>query len=401
MDSYLRFVKKFLLPKLKPIQKAYNDYDYALHHRHIYSHDQIMALSDKYRELGNTIASQLKDLGLSQDFINRVREYPMNAYQAVEDITNSKDVNFNLFNNEFGVFGRKSSTEYDKELRNILSNKNISIPDAKKAVSRKFDNFRNASFELDDKEEGRKLSTSWKNWEKQKKMRELQAKDQEIQRQKLYDKYTKSIDDEDRYEGALIRDRMRKAEDEKMEELRKQSQYKDIISKQEKELTQQYADMANKKTDWVKIAIYVIIAIIVAYIIYRIVKWLYRWYKKRKTAKQLQNESVSYNFFNYRLCEADETHQIGKLYNSMMSPIINFFKRVFSGSLSVLSYISNMISNFSKKVYQLFTNTFRQKKPMDKLKQEYSTISNKINNLCKSPILRSKLDNIQTVLPKV
>ena len=178
------------------------------------------------------------------------------------------------------------------------------------------------------------------------------------------------------------------------------NKYKDLTARQEDELTKQYAAQANQ-TDWVKIAIYVIIAIIVAYIIYRIVKWLYRWYKKRKTAKQLQNESVSYNFFNYRLCEADETHQIGKLYNSMMSPIINFFKRVFSGSLSVLSYISNMISNFSKKVYQLFTNTFRQKKPMDKLKQEYSTISNKINNLCKSPILRSKLDNIQTVLPKV
>lgn len=177
------------------------------------------------------------------------------------------------------------------------------------------------------------------------------------------------------------------------------NKYKDLMSRQEDELTKQYASQANK-TDWVKVTIYIIIAIIVAYIVYRIVKWLYRWYKKRKASKQLQkNESVNYNFFNYRLCEADESHIVGKIYNSMITPIVNFFKKIFSGS--VLSYITSTISKFSGKIYQWFTKIFRDKKPVEELKDQYNQTLNAINELSKNPLLRNKISSITNVMPEL
>lgn len=183
-------------------------------------------------------------------------------------------------------------------------------------------------------------------------------------------------------------------------EYRKQTQYRDLMARQEEELTKQYTT-PNGQTDWIKVTIYIVIAIIILYIVYRILKWLYKWYKKRRSAKQLQKESACYDFFNYRLCEAEERHQVGKLYNSMIRPIIDFFKNIFAGTLSVLYYITNTITKASKTVYQRFTNKFKQNSSIASLKTEYTSVLNKINNLSSSQLLNTKLGNIQTVLPKI
>lgn len=156
------------------------------------------------------------------------------------------------------------------------------------------------------------------------------------------------------------------------------------------------------KTDWVQITIYVIIAIIVAYIIYRIIKWLYRWYKKRKAQKANKIESSYYNYTRLlNLCETDETHQVGVIYNSYMNPIINFFKEVFSSVQVVMKYIYSMLSLGSKKLSQWFTTMFNKNKPIDDLKKEYRDMCNNIQRYSNSVYLRDQVPGIMKVLPKV
>ena len=183
--------------------------------------------------------------------------------------------------------------------------------------------------------------------------------------------------------------------------LEKEKQYKDLISKQEEELTKQYAT-AQTKTDWIKITIYIIIAIIVAYIIYRIVKWLYRWYKKRKAQKANKLESYCYNYNRLlNLCEADETHQIGAIYNSYMNRVISFFKKVFGSIEFIMKHIYNLVSLGSAKLYQKFTSMFNKHKPIEELKKDYTDVCNNIKQYSSSVYLKDKLDGIANILPKV
>ena len=183
--------------------------------------------------------------------------------------------------------------------------------------------------------------------------------------------------------------------------LEKEKQYKDLVSKQEEELTKQYAT-AQTKTDWVKIAIYIIIAIIVAYIVYRIVKWLYRWYKKRKAQKANKLESYCYNYSRLlNLCEADETHQIGAIYNSYMNRVISFFKKAFGSIEFIMKHIYNLLSLGSAKLYQKFTSMFNKHKPIEELKKDYTDVYNNIKQYSSSVYLKNKLNGITNILPKV
>lgn len=159
---------------------------------------------------------------------------------------------------------------------------------------------------------------------------------------------------------------------------------------------------APQSTDLVKVIIYIIIAIIVAYIVYRIVKWLYRWYKKRKAQKANKLESYCYNYSRLlNLCEADETHQIGSIYNSYMNQVISFLKKVFGSIEFIMKHIYNLLSLESVKLYQKFTSMFNKHKSIEELKKDYTDVCNNIKQYSSSVYLKDKLDGITNILPKV
>jgi len=151
-------------------------------------------------------------------------------------------------------------------------------------------------------------------------------------------------------------------------------------------------------TDWGKVAIYTIVAIIVAYIVYKIVKWLYNWYKKRKSNKTYES---FYSVSSFIICEADETHQVGSIYNIMMSPIIKFFKSVFKGISAIISFIMKTIAWGASKLYKWFTSIFKSNNSTEELKDQYNNTISRINKIANTSVLKDKVSNVVKSMPKL